>query len=391
MTHPEVCDNEAELKKTILQEIAIFEQCAGKLPIGQNSQMFNDLGALWVVSGGGSYLCEIIDTSSDNKNIGNSWYLGQDKDRLDYAKLWLDALPKKQKSDLPVLIYNGTFQQNADLLKAIEDKIFDLPKSRLYIAPGKITRTIEQVQGFSFPPGFSPQGKKLAVLSHTAHLPRILRFMNKFPKPFKGIEVVVLGLNVQNHAGQRAMVRSEVKNLLRYIARGEAAAEPYPFDKYSQGSVDVLPVTSSDLMDIFELSNQDSVRAVSFTPEKIKLEDHRKWFSRKLADKNIIILKATIEGSLAGQVRLDLENDEALISISTSEYFRGMGVASKMLQSAIAEAKKRGLKTINAFIKPDNQTSIRLFEKNGWIYAGQEKESGVIANKYIYKTKKGNE
>jgi len=376
------------IDEMIRREFAIFKKQAGKLPSKEDLGKNKNIGAVWVLSGGGSYLLPIVNSTSDRIYAKKNWYPGQDKARLDYAKACIDALASL--SPLPVLIYNGTKRQNADLRKAIDRGLFKLPKSRLYIVPGEITRTLDQVTKFSFPPSFNVKKMKLAVLSHSAHLPRILRFMRKYPKPFKNVEIVPLSINIQSKIGQRQMEKVELDNLLGYIDRKEAAAESYPFEKNDnkQEPVEVSPVGKSDLMDIFELSNQHSVRAASFNQNKIKLESHKKWFAKKLKDKNVIFLKATIRGELAGQVRLEIENGEAVIGISASEKFRGRSVATELLLSAIDAAKKRGLRAIIALIKPINSGSIGLFEKNGWVFVGQAEESGTSVNKYIYKLKK---
>ena len=56
---------------------------------------------------------------------------------------------------------------------------------------------------------------KLAVLSHSAHLPRILRFMRKYPKPFKNVEIVPLSINIQSKIGQRQMEKVELDNFFQ--------------------------------------------------------------------------------------------------------------------------------------------------------------------------------
>jgi RimJ/RimL family protein N-acetyltransferase len=156
---------------------------------------------------------------------------------------------------------------------------------------------------------------------------------------------------------------------------------------YSKKNEDVAiePIGKSDLIDVFNLSNQDSVRAASFNSDKIELEEHKKWFADKLKDKNTIMLKAVLEGGFAGQVRLDLKDDKALIGVSVNENYRGKGIASKLLQAAIVEAKKRDVKIIEALIKIENEASASLFEKNGFVYDSETEVLRHKANRYLYK------
>jgi UDP-2,4-diacetamido-2,4,6-trideoxy-beta-L-altropyranose hydrolase len=152
----------------------------------------------------------------------------------------------------------------------------------------------------------------------------------------------------------------------------------------------VLPMSDEDLIPVFDLANEPSVRTASFNQNEIELEGHRKWFKNKLQDNNAVMLKSVTAEKLTGQVRLDIEGDKAVIGISVSEKFRGRGIGSELLQAAIKEAQKRGIKEIEAFIKPDNSSSIALFEKNGWVFSNETEVSGVKAKKYIYIVKEEN-
>ena len=158
-----------------------------------------------------------------------------------------------------------------------------------------------------------------------------------------------------------------------------------------QENIRISPIVKADLMAVFKLSNQESVRAMSFNQEKIKLAGHRVWFTRKLLDKNTVMLKATLDEALAGQVRLDIEKEKAVIGVSTSEKYRGRGVATMLIEKAVSVATKRGLSRVDAFIKPENLGSQALFKKLGWDYRGREEVSGYKALKYSLKVKPKNE
>jgi RimJ/RimL family protein N-acetyltransferase len=152
-----------------------------------------------------------------------------------------------------------------------------------------------------------------------------------------------------------------------------------------QKDIQISSIVFDDLIDVFNLSNQDTVRVNSFNNNKIDLEEHKKWFKGKLEDKNVIILKAVVNNELAGQVRLDLEDNDALIGVSVDEKFRGEGIASKLLQAAIAKIESNGrIKTISAFVKPENLASIRLFEKNGFVFDREDEVLGNNALRYKF-------
>ncbi len=366
----------------VQEEFAYFEKHAGEFPVAGDFSHYKNVGAVWVISGAGSYLHPIIDTPSDNIYKKYKWYSGQDKKRLDYGAQWLNAF-NKCFGFLPTVIYNGTPSQNKDLLRAIKEKKINLP-TKLFFPMGNIVKTLDQVKNFSFPDEFDPKKMKLAVLSHSAHLPRILRFMGKFPERFKGVKIIVLSINVENKIGQDEMKSSEIKNLLCYIENGNGSVKPYPLARDFE-KVRISKVTAKDVLEVYKLSNQPSVRSASFSQDKIDLEGHKRWFENKLKDNNAIMLKASISGKLAGQARLDINGKTALVGISTSEDFRGKGVASKLLQAIIRKARNRGIETIDALIKSNNRASIGLFEKNGWVFVGDCIEQDTGAKKYIYK------
>ena len=52
----------------------------------------------------------------------------------------------------------------------------------------------------------------------------------------------------------------------------------------------------SDMKLIFDWSNDDEVRKNSFSSEKIKFEDHQKWFQKKINQENYYILFFMVQG-----------------------------------------------------------------------------------------------
>ena len=133
--------------------------------------------------------------------------------------------------------------------------------------------------------------------------------------------------------------------------------------------------TSSDVNNIYELTNEDNVRMNSSYSEKIQWEDHVQWFNKKLADENYLIIIAENEdGQFMGQVRYELEKSKAIISISISPDFRGLDLAAPM----ISESAKylfnvnETVQFILAYIKEINIPSIKAFEQAGYVYYQQE-------------------
>lgn len=219
-----------DIKNSVLTEVNLFKKNANKLPEAKNIEILKKVRAVWVLSGSGSYLRPLINTSSDQANLANNWYHGTDKARLDFAERWLSAysniLPACKP---PILIYNGVAEQNRDLHQAIEGGKYPIPTSQVYIAPGENVRTLDQVKNFSFPPDLDLQEGYLGVISHVSHLVRTLKFMNKYPRIFRGIKVIALPIVCKDPKVQDRIDAPETKGILDYIAKNEATEESYPY------------------------------------------------------------------------------------------------------------------------------------------------------------------
>lgn len=129
--------------------------------------------------------------------------------------------------------------------------------------------------------------------------------------------------------------------------------------------------TPDDVRPIFELSNDSVVRQSSFHPAKINYTSHKKWFYNKVTDQNVVFLVALMDGMFAGQVRFEIAaSSEALISLSVVQKFRGMGIGSFLITEGIVHLReiKPEVKKVIAYIKSDNESSLKLFKKNGFVF-----------------------
>lgn len=133
----------------------------------------------------------------------------------------------------------------------------------------------------------------------------------------------------------------------------------------------IKEATLDDMIDVFNLSNDPLVRQNSFNPEKIKLEDHKDWYSNKINSENTFfyIIRDQLTTELISYIRFEKEeNDEYIVSIAISEKFRGKGLGSWFLKATSSEViNKKRINKINAFIKPENITSIKTFKKAGYV------------------------
>jgi RimJ/RimL family protein N-acetyltransferase len=142
----------------------------------------------------------------------------------------------------------------------------------------------------------------------------------------------------------------------------------------------------NDMQLIFDWSNDDLVRKQSYQTDKIRWEDHQKWFQKKLNDKNALLLIGEINHRPMGLIRFDLQKDFAVIGISIDRHFRGKSLASPLLITGTKYYFKENEKPVKAYIKKTNTASVNSFVNAGFVYLQDE----IIneADSYVYlKTK----
>ncbi|MFA7289248.1 MAG: bifunctional UDP-2,4-diacetamido-2,4,6-trideoxy-beta-L-altropyranose hydrolase/GNAT family N-acetyltransferase [Melioribacteraceae bacterium] len=142
-----------------------------------------------------------------------------------------------------------------------------------------------------------------------------------------------------------------------------------------------------DCKNVFDLSNEPIVRENSISPKSIKWEYHKEWFNKRIKDKNYLLLLAfDKDEKLAGQIKYDIKKNKAVVGISISPIHRGKGYASKMLikSASILKELKQETNLIIAYIKRENISSIKSFEKSGYKLIGKEIINDNEYLKYIY-------
>ena len=149
----------------------------------------------------------------------------------------------------------------------------------------------------------------------------------------------------------------------------------------------IRKVKKQDMKKIFDISNDEEVRRNSFNSEKIVFDNHQKWFLNKLKDRNILFLVAQKDDEVFAQVRFEKDNEGYIISISLSSKVRGCGLGVKILEKSLEYFKEKiGNEEIYAYIKKENISSIKIFEKIGF-----RKEKEILYKNiptYIFKRSK---
>jgi len=140
-----------------------------------------------------------------------------------------------------------------------------------------------------------------------------------------------------------------------------------------------------DMENVHKLSNDSEVRKNSFKTGLISFSEHEKWFKNKLRDENCLFLICEAEDELAAQIRFEIEDEVATISISISEEYRGVGIGYPLMKHALNLLKKSSkAKLVKAYMKKTNRISSKFFEKSSFKRTGSVLIDGNEAYEYEY-------
>ena len=110
------------------------------------------------------------------------------------------------------------------------------------------------------------------------------------------------------------------------------------------------------------------MRRWSFTSDPISLNDHRQWFAKKLMDPNAHMYMAELDGQCVGQIRFDVAEKVAEVSVSVDSASRGKGYGTRIIMLGLDRlCSDADVSEIHAQIKSDNKASLAAFHKAGFL------------------------
>ena len=136
--------------------------------------------------------------------------------------------------------------------------------------------------------------------------------------------------------------------------------------------VQLRRVQEGDEVFLWQLANDPDVRSASFSTKMIPWEDHIRWFRKQLNDPSCIFFIATCENIPVGQVRFEIKNEEATISVSVKKEYRKRNFGSDIIRIStqkIFDSTKT--KKVHAYVKIDNTASVLAFQKANYKILGQ--------------------
>jgi UDP-2,4-diacetamido-2,4,6-trideoxy-beta-L-altropyranose hydrolase len=139
-------------------------------------------------------------------------------------------------------------------------------------------------------------------------------------------------------------------------------------------NIKIRKATIEDSKRIWEIRNAPTSRKVSRNKEEIPFEKHDSWFQDKYFSKNTLNQCYVLdnESVVIGYCRFDYNetSNYYIVSIALDSHYQGKALGTTLLSESIKLLGRR--KTIVASIFQSNLTSIRLFEKTGFKFIGEE-------------------
>jgi UDP-2,4-diacetamido-2,4,6-trideoxy-beta-L-altropyranose hydrolase len=143
--------------------------------------------------------------------------------------------------------------------------------------------------------------------------------------------------------------------------------------------------TAADRSQIWRWANDPSVRSASFSTDPIPWRRHEEWFDSRLKDPNCeLFIAVDASDRPLGQVRFELADREAIVSVSVDRRHRKKGYGQRIIERACQRLfDKRKVTLIHAYLRPENRASRRLFDKAGFRPLEAAKIRGQAAHHMI--------
>ncbi|GEN86057.1 N-acetyltransferase family protein [Oceanobacillus sp. FSL W8-0428] len=150
----------------------------------------------------------------------------------------------------------------------------------------------------------------------------------------------------------------------------------------------IREATAKDLTDILDIYNDATLHtAAVYTYKPQTLVNRQVWYKQKM-DAGYPILVSEQDGKVAGFATFGPFRDWPAYkySIEHSVYvdkgYRKKGIASSLMKEIIAVAREREYKMMVAGIDAENEKSIAMHEKFGFVHAGTIKNIGFKFNQW---------
>ncbi len=125
------------------------------------------------------------------------------------------------------------------------------------------------------------------------------------------------------------------------------------------------PLVCFDRDKIYEWRNREDILSLGTLKFPVSREEHDKWYDTLYKSPSKL---GWIIGNDEGFIRLERHGDTATLSVYLLTEFRGRGKGVPAIKQACKEAfAKWPVDTIHAYIREDNERSIKAFTRAGFI------------------------
>lgn len=137
--------------------------------------------------------------------------------------------------------------------------------------------------------------------------------------------------------------------------------------------------TEDDGPRLWAWANDPEARAVSFSPGAIVWAEHVRWLESRLHDPDSHLFIALNEDDVAvGQVRFDIRNHAAVISVNLGAEWRRRGYGPETIRAGCrALFRASNVDEICAHVKAGNDRSVRAFVESGFERVRSDTAAGV--------------
>lgn len=139
--------------------------------------------------------------------------------------------------------------------------------------------------------------------------------------------------------------------------------EGFTIRKVSEDDVDIL----------FKWRNTPELYKWSTSKKPVVWEEHKKWFASVLNGNSVLVYIALLDDSKCGQIRFNLEEKKAVISVYLAKEFLGFGIGKKLIKSGCEKCAEEwtGVKEFVAYIRSNNIAAAKSFEYAGFKNSSQ--------------------
>ena len=129
---------------------------------------------------------------------------------------------------------------------------------------------------------------------------------------------------------------------------------------------------------VLEWVNDPVARSMSFRGAVVERNDHLLWLENRINDDQTLFWIGEIASEPFGLVRFAVRDGAAEITSVISPTFRGRGLASLLFSAGIMRlaASRSDVKVVWGIAKPENNASIRTFERIGFVRSDRVQHLG---------------